>query len=357
MAKTREYLVSLGGLVKDATNVQVLVKAYANLEGLAQACVRDKKVNSGYEMRQFWVGFSRKFPMVDFVDVGSVKEEADNKIRGTFCSSLLLVILTNVYLETLRFHLASKQCVHVLLACCHDTGYIPVLRHYAAQPLALERVTLLSGGNLRLDMSNLGFKTTNLFESLFSQGEWQVILQSSKSVRSKQKTQNAIAGGLQPQSRASPPKSSALPVRNGGVSKSSGESTPSAEGKIMTGWERLKPILRNNQGKRIDRPLPEDKNFIDAMRKADLCHYHYLKDDCKTSCHTITIILDPSMIANLKLCGFFHARIDVINPDAAGVAKMSLVFLVITPSRKQLSQGLRLGRRVSFCFLYVFVIV
>jgi hypothetical protein len=96
MAKTREYLVSLGGLVKDATNVQVLVKAYANLEGLAQACVRDKKVNSGYEMRQFWVGFSRKFPMVDFVDVGSVKEEADNKIRGTFCPSLLLVILTNV---------------------------------------------------------------------------------------------------------------------------------------------------------------------------------------------------------------------------------------------------------------------
>jgi hypothetical protein len=64
----------------------------------------------------------------------------------------------------------------VLLACCHDTGYIPVLRHYAAQPLALERVTLLSGGNLRLDMSNLGFKTTNLFESLFSKGEWQVIL-------------------------------------------------------------------------------------------------------------------------------------------------------------------------------------
>jgi hypothetical protein len=176
MAETREYLVSLGSLVRDATNVQVLVKAYANLEGLAQACVRDKKVNSDYEMRQFWVGFSRKFPMVDFVDVGSVKEEADNKIRGTFCSSLLLVILTNVYLETLRFRLASNQCVHVLLACCHVTGSIPVLRHYAAQPLALERVTLLSGGNLRLDMSNLGFKTTNLFESLFSKGEWQVIL-------------------------------------------------------------------------------------------------------------------------------------------------------------------------------------
>jgi hypothetical protein len=173
----------------------------------------------------------------------------------------------------------------VLLACCHDTGYIPVLRHYAAQPLALERVTLLSGGNLRLDMSNLGFKTTDLFESLFSQGEWQVILQSSKSVRSKQKTKNAIAGGLQPQSPASPPESSALPVRNGSVSKSNGESTPSTERKTMTGWERLKPILRNNQGKRIDRPLSEDKNFIDAMRKADLCHYHYLKDDCKTNCH------------------------------------------------------------------------
>ena len=80
MAKVREHLLSLG--MKDASSILVVVKAYANLSGLAQACVRDKKLNNVGDMSQFWIGFSRRFPLADFVDVGSGKEEADNKIRG-----------------------------------------------------------------------------------------------------------------------------------------------------------------------------------------------------------------------------------------------------------------------------------
>ena len=52
------------------------------MSGLAQACVRDKKLGSTVEISQFWIGFSRRYPLVDFVDVGSGKEEADNKLRG-----------------------------------------------------------------------------------------------------------------------------------------------------------------------------------------------------------------------------------------------------------------------------------
>jgi hypothetical protein len=52
MLKVREYLVSLGSLVKDPESVQVVVKAYANLSGIAYACVRDKILNNG-EMNQF----------------------------------------------------------------------------------------------------------------------------------------------------------------------------------------------------------------------------------------------------------------------------------------------------------------
>jgi hypothetical protein len=81
MLKVREHLASLGPLMKDPEGVQVVVKAYANLTGISYACVRDKKIRNG-EMSQFWVGFSRLLPMVEFVDVGPGKEEADNKIRG-----------------------------------------------------------------------------------------------------------------------------------------------------------------------------------------------------------------------------------------------------------------------------------
>ncbi len=84
MEKVREHLVSLGSAIKDPKTVSVMVKAYANLSGLAQACVRDKKVSSVGDMIQFWIGFTRRYPLVDFVDVGSGKEEADNKLKGKF---------------------------------------------------------------------------------------------------------------------------------------------------------------------------------------------------------------------------------------------------------------------------------
>lgn len=82
MEKVREHLASLGSVISDPKTVPVVVKAYANLSGLAHACVRDKKLGSVSEMTQFWIGFTRRCPLIDFVDVGSGKEEADSKIRG-----------------------------------------------------------------------------------------------------------------------------------------------------------------------------------------------------------------------------------------------------------------------------------
>ena len=82
IAKVRQYLVSLGSSAEDANTVPIVVKAYANLNGLAQACVREKRVKTGVDVVQFWIGFTRRYPLADFVDVGAGKEEADNKIRG-----------------------------------------------------------------------------------------------------------------------------------------------------------------------------------------------------------------------------------------------------------------------------------
>ncbi len=81
MAKVREHLASLESF-NDADKIPIMMKAYANLHGLAQACVRDKKVPSVATMVDFWCGFTRRFPISDFMDVGPGKEEADNKLRG-----------------------------------------------------------------------------------------------------------------------------------------------------------------------------------------------------------------------------------------------------------------------------------
>lgn len=82
MEKVREHLASPTPAIDLPKTVPVIVKAFANLGGLAQACVRDRKLNSVADLSQFWIGFTRRYPLVDFVDVGSGKEEADNKLRG-----------------------------------------------------------------------------------------------------------------------------------------------------------------------------------------------------------------------------------------------------------------------------------
>jgi hypothetical protein len=88
MGKVREHLASLGSAIKEPKTVPVMVKAFANLSGLAQACAREKKVKSVGDIAQFWIGFTRRYALVDFVDVGSGKEEADNKIRGNLPSTV-----------------------------------------------------------------------------------------------------------------------------------------------------------------------------------------------------------------------------------------------------------------------------
>ncbi|CAG8952766.1 hypothetical protein HYFRA_00009010 [Hymenoscyphus fraxineus] len=150
MAKVREYLVSTPELVSNPNSIQVTVKAYANLEALEKVCLAKRKIDTVGDLRNFWIGFTRAFAMCDVVDVGYGKEEADSKIR-----------------DVLNFNIDNVQCAHVLMACCHDTGYIPELRKYSV-PATIDRITLLQVGQLRSQMENLGFRTTRLFEPLFS---------------------------------------------------------------------------------------------------------------------------------------------------------------------------------------------
>lgn len=76
MLKVRQYLQPF---VKGA---EVVVKAYANLAGLGQACVKNGKLKGSVCLNQFVIGFNRRYPLFDFVDVGPGKEETDNKFKG-----------------------------------------------------------------------------------------------------------------------------------------------------------------------------------------------------------------------------------------------------------------------------------
>ena len=67
----------------DSDRLDVVVKAFAHLDGLGSRLVREARVKDTAQVRAFCAGFSSRLPMFDFVDVGFGKERADNKIRGT----------------------------------------------------------------------------------------------------------------------------------------------------------------------------------------------------------------------------------------------------------------------------------
>ncbi|KAE9364678.1 hypothetical protein N431DRAFT_421835 [Stipitochalara longipes BDJ] len=249
LEKVREHLVSLGAAINDPKTVPVVVKAYANLSGLAQACVRDRKLSCVGDMSQFWVGFTRRHPMVDFVDVGTGKEEADNKLKT----------------EVLSFHIGNPQCEHILLACCHDAGYVPELREYAAQSSSSERITLLLAGHIRSDMSALGFRATRLFEPLFSPSNPTSNAQAVPNGKVHQLSVSNIQQTLDRITAIASSQGKEKPVKNCG---------------------RLRPILRNGVGKRIDKDLKVNPRVLQEMRERNLCSWHYLRSDCqkRSSC-------------------------------------------------------------------------
>ena len=163
----------------------------------------------------------------------------------------------------LSFHIGNPQCEHILIACCHDAGYIPELRQYAAQSSNSERLTLLLAGHVRPGMSALGFKQTRLFAPLFSS-------KSSPSV-----SQALPNGRVRPLSVSSIQQT---------VDLITAEASSQAKEKPVKNCGRLRPIRRNSMGKRIDKDLSVDARVLQEMRERNLCSWHYLRSDCqKTS--------------------------------------------------------------------------
>ena len=72
------------GLKLDTENIDISVRAYADLKSLRSACVRNGKMSENSSMGLFAHGFSQRQALFDFVDVGPGKEGADNKVRGTY---------------------------------------------------------------------------------------------------------------------------------------------------------------------------------------------------------------------------------------------------------------------------------
>lgn len=142
LARSREYLRNVHD---DAEKLDLIVRIYANLEGMANLLVREGKVRNLGQLRAFSTGFSSRVPFFDFVDVGVGKDGgAARKIR-----------------ENLHFHAQSYQCAHILLGAFPDTASVSLL-----EQLPGDRLTLIDSIPLSQNVKALGLKTMR-FSTLF----------------------------------------------------------------------------------------------------------------------------------------------------------------------------------------------
>lgn len=65
----------------DPENIDVVVRAYANLGDLGRACWREMRTSTD-DLRPFACDFNAQQPLFDFIDVGPGKGRADRKIQG-----------------------------------------------------------------------------------------------------------------------------------------------------------------------------------------------------------------------------------------------------------------------------------
>ncbi|KAL9591269.1 MAG: hypothetical protein Q9179_007893, partial [Wetmoreana sp. 5 TL-2023] len=109
-----------------AMHWRIIVRIYANIEGLSKkyAYIGFGKEEKG--LRQFVAGFTQSQPLFDFVDAGQGKERADHKIK-----------------EQLSLFISNIQCKHILLGVAHDNGYVPSLDSYKNNPATKPRISLL----------------------------------------------------------------------------------------------------------------------------------------------------------------------------------------------------------------------
>ncbi|KAL7776916.1 hypothetical protein CFE70_007336 [Pyrenophora teres f. teres 0-1] len=97
--RIREYLREL---FEDADSLDIIVRVYANLEGMANYLVRLDKVRNLGQLRAFSTGFCGRITSFDWIDTGVGKEGgAGRKVRACSPVDLPASLLTSIPLEKL----------------------------------------------------------------------------------------------------------------------------------------------------------------------------------------------------------------------------------------------------------------
>lgn len=88
-------------------NARIICRIYANVRGLGDVLVKTGAIEHTGIFEDFVRGFTRAKTMFDFIDVGSGKDRADDKIIGESCELLETLRVTDPIQRTSSYSLRT----------------------------------------------------------------------------------------------------------------------------------------------------------------------------------------------------------------------------------------------------------
>ncbi|KAK6844392.1 hypothetical protein PG995_014502 [Apiospora arundinis] len=261
--------------------IPIVVRIYANLQGLAKTMNANGIITQN-QMLEFVSRFNFECDYFDFVDVGTIKEAADSKIRTMF-----------------NHYYTNKQCRRIFLAgITHDNGYQHVLKDFRKDKG--DRITLVESYPAREEFKGFGLPITS-FPGVFRAE----VLSSSGVPKPGRPSQPQVPLQLRTVQQES---------INTTVVRNDSNPTPT---KVARPKSRIEVLLEdldkwrmfyNHRRVRVDLPLKKPNNLGTfsmklAWRKLeghkDVCHDHYLSGYCpRNKCRfDHTFLLDNNLEA------------------------------------------------------------
>ncbi|KAL1646115.1 hypothetical protein SLS58_003535 [Diplodia intermedia] len=250
-------------------NVKVTARVYANAKGLADTCAR-AGIATKAEVQDFMIGFTGAKFLMDFVDVGSGKDRADEKI-----------------VEHLKLNLYSPTCRHIMLGCSHDNGYARILGEISNYDYLVDKITLLEGVPFGREFAALPFFKIQKFEGLFRPHKINTFGMDGLptpfpppglGVLTNTNKVNAVT-------KVSSPSPSVAPATTAGASAGWANVAAKAASLPLVGPKQNtrdpNNIPRNRKGQRIDPPTKNyDKEETNRVKRIKMCNVHFLRHEC-----------------------------------------------------------------------------
>ncbi|KAI9827352.1 MAG: hypothetical protein M1819_006995 [Sarea resinae] len=270
----RDYLET--NLPRLSSDVKIIVRIYANIKGLAETCFKAGLVERPSKVEEFAKGFTGSKQLFDFVDVGSGKDRADDKLAEVF-----------------KLNLNDCHCRQIILGCSTDNGYARLLEEFATDRDLVEKITLLEGPPFERELVTLRniYKSTK-FNGLFRTSKINVYQPQQSQLASPPGILRSVSN-IMP-SLPPPPSTWASAAMQAPAYVASPPATPQPT---------TQGVPRNKYGERVDPEPKYDRNDVKRIKSLKLCNVHHLRGDCPygDECsHDHTYKLTKSELETLK---------------------------------------------------------